>query len=147
MHCSTANSGSVPNMLGFNASAACKTEPIHLGIPALAILVQQNPTLNGCIDSWWWWCNSGLCGFVVEELLVLFNVSFEVLLMCYAGPATVNGACVSIIGMLASYVIAQVLAVVVAPGAFSAGMLLPSFLDVPALKLLSGDNNSTTIMS
>ena len=67
--------------------------------------------------------------------------------MCYALPATLNGTFVSIIGMPASYVIAQVLAVVVTLGAFSAAMPLPSFLDVPALKLLSRANISTIIMN
>jgi len=66
--------------------------------------------------------------------------------MCYALPTAFKGTFVSIIGMPASYVIAQVLAVVVTLGAFSTAMLLPSFLDVPALKLLSRANNSTTVM-
>jgi len=66
--------------------------------------------------------------------------------MCYALPATLNGTFVSIIGMPASHVITQVLAVVVTLGAFSAAMLLSSFLDVPPLKLRSRANIFTTIM-
>jgi len=66
--------------------------------------------------------------------------------MCYALPASLNWTRISTIGMLASYVIAQVLAVVVTSGAFSAAMLLLSFLDVPALKLLSRANSPNTSM-
>jgi len=92
-------------MLGFNASAACKTEPIHRGIPALAILVQHNLTLNGFVDLWWF-CNSEQWGFVVDEALVLSSyVPSEVLLMCYAPPATLKGTFTSIAGMPASYMI------------------------------------------